>query len=149
MNLVNMLPAPVLTYHRRGQLWNIILSRSRVTNLGLILLSAFAILSLILNLTLYYSSRGIADSTVPASHSWVSDTTLTQPPTISSHIGILSTISRPEAFRHLDHLVVVPGHAIWNGTRADLRLDPGEWVLEEYQRGGGRVATFVRHITQG
>ncbi len=49
----------------------------------------------------------------------------------------------------LDHLVMVPGHAVWTGSRASDVLDENHWVLESYQRGGGRVAAFVKHIQYG
>ena len=32
------------------------------------------------------------------------------------------------------------------GSRAEEGLDEDRWVLEPYQRGGGRVAALVKHI---
>lgn len=61
----------------------------------------------------------------------------------------MSTISRPKSLQDLNHLVIVPGHAIWHGTDASSRLDEDNWILEPYQRHGGRVDTFFQHIARG
>jgi len=48
----------------------------------------------------------------------------------------------------LNHLIIVPGHAIWNGASADSRLDETFWTLESYQRSSGRLEAFYQHIAQ-
>lgn len=127
-----MLPSPVTfprgrTFQRRNvlaprrRILETLLTRARVTNLALFLLATFAAFSFLLNLAFYFStdsSRG-PDS-------------------------ILATID--ENARHLNHLVIVPGHAIWKGTNADLRLEEDQWILEAYQKGKGRIAAFFKHI---
>jgi hypothetical protein len=206
-----MLPNPVQSYSRRSvfhrsptashlhqrRLLDTILSRSRVTNLGLLVLSAFAAVSVLFNLSLYFrNSRdyyryengpqqsAIDISTKKPFTGWglegystqsQNQDTLTALPSSDSiqleetqnghgGVGILSTISRPDALRDLDHLVVVPGHAIWEGRARGhghegdqmMGKDPAEWVLEAYQGGGGakgagsgRVAAFVEHVKKG
>jgi hypothetical protein len=59
------------------------------------------------------------------------------------------TISRRPDIQALDHLVVVPGHAVWLGPLSNSRLDDDEWILETFQRGGGSVAAFISHIERG
>jgi len=108
--------------------------RARVTNLGLLLLSGVTVLSLFFNLRYYFSSpRGISQQLLH--HPLPSD--------------ISSTIHRHDALSTIDHLIMVPGHAIWKGSDVKRRLDDEEWILEPYQRGGGRVAAFYQHIAAG
>lgn len=138
-----MLPLPVssrtrpllrsgLRHHRSTK--DALLTRARITNLGLLLLSGVTVLSLLFNLSYYFST--------PAFH-----------PQSLYHgappADILSTIQRHEALSEIDHLIMVPGHAIWRGTDIRRRLDDDEWILEPYQRGGGRVAAFYQHIETG
>lgn len=106
-------------------------TRSRLTNLGVLLLSAFASLSFIYNLSFVFSS-----------------------PFYNTHIdstpsSILSTIERNATLTSLDHLIIVPGHAIWTGITPEQVWDEEFWTLEDYQRGGGRTSAFVDHIKQG
>ncbi|KAL0072762.1 hypothetical protein AAF712_000525 [Marasmius tenuissimus] len=44
---------------------------------------------------------------------------------------------------------MVPGHAIWQGARAEDRLNEDLWTLEPYQKRGGRPDVFFRHISEG
>ncbi|KAI0737622.1 hypothetical protein C8Q80DRAFT_1114973 [Daedaleopsis nitida] len=110
---------------------DILLTRARITNLGFGLLVAFAAFSFVLNLTYYFSKE----------HAYVHEGPYASPR------GIWDTLPRQHALEDVDHLIMVPGHAIWKGTTADARLDESQWVLESYQRGGGRVAAFNRHIS--
>ncbi|KIK68925.1 hypothetical protein GYMLUDRAFT_236808 [Collybiopsis luxurians FD-317 M1] len=121
-----MLPEPVPYAKRRAafsnrrtldQLW----SRARITNLGVLLLVALAFISLLINFRL------LAVSSVP-------------------HSSIFSTLGRTGELADLDHLILVPGHAIWNGPSVDYRLDENMWTLEPYQRNGGRLEAFYQHI---
>ncbi|KAH9949011.1 hypothetical protein B0H21DRAFT_689161 [Amylocystis lapponica] len=109
---------------------DVLLTRARVTNLGFLLLAGFAALSFFVNLLLYFSSSENARR-------------------YTSPDGILSTLQRDSMAAGLDHLIIVPGHAIWKGTDAAERLNDSEWILEPYQRGGGRVAAFYNHIVAG
>ena len=114
---------------------DVLLARARITNLGFYLLAALAAASVLLNLSHYLSSPS------PSLHS------RNDPggPYAAPH-AVIETIARDRALGELEHLVLVPGHAIWRGSRAEEGLDEDRWVLEPYQRGGGRVAAFVKHI---
>jgi hypothetical protein len=138
--LAQMLPAPVSFLPRRSSRRSIaftrsrpvdaLIQRARVTNLGLLILVAFATGSFLLNLRNFLST--------PTCRVWP------DPPA-----SILSTLGRDKALRNLDHLIIVVGHAIWQGVDVTKRLHESEWALAPYQRGGGRVAAFYEHIKQG
>lgn len=110
-----------------------LLSRARVTNLGLLLLVSFSTLSFLFNLGYYLSSNSVVYST---------------PQAISPH-SILATLERDKIFHALDHLVIVPGHAVWKGSHPERGLEEDNWILEPYQKGGGRVEAFYNHIQRG
>ncbi|KAF7790360.1 hypothetical protein EIP86_001315 [Pleurotus ostreatoroseus] len=63
--------------------------------------------------------------------------------------SILATVERDKKLHSLDHLVMVPGHAIWTGAHSERGLDEENWILEPYQKGGGRIAAFYNHIRRG
>jgi hypothetical protein len=137
---MSMLPAPVsFSKHRRifrGNLpasprrtFDILLTQARVTNLGLILLSCFAAVSFLYNLSHYLSHP--------------------QEPLRNLPTSITSTLSRPNAIQNLTHLIVVPGHSIWKGSNPYLMRNEDEWMLEPYQKKGGRVFAFINHISRG
>ncbi|KAJ3824638.1 hypothetical protein F5880DRAFT_1623124 [Lentinula raphanica] len=107
---------------RDGTLLNVLRSRARVTNLGLIILSIVAFFSLLLNVNIWIDTA----PDLPRS--------------------ILSTLKGDRIVENLDHLIIVPGHAIWNGASAEQRLDEDLWTLEPYQRNSGRVEAFYQHI---
>lgn len=144
-----MLPAPV-TFHAkresfvglrsRRRLRDVLLTRARITNLGFLLLATCAGLSLLVNLSYYLSSS----SRSPLASYYDGD--------IESHAtprSILDTVERDAALHGLDHLVVVPGHAIWRGTDPLRVLNEDDWLLESYQKGGGRVEAFYNHVARG
>ena len=136
-----MLPSPALArYHRKplrlvatrgGHRSSLRLesltSRSRMTNLGVILLASCFAISLLLNLRywapqyFFYSNHQSAQLQ-------------------------FATVDRPSTRNNLDHLIVVPCHAIWRGT--DSWLEDKDWMLESYQQGAGRVHAFYEHITR-
>ncbi|KAJ3901706.1 hypothetical protein F5879DRAFT_806844 [Lentinula edodes] len=128
-----MLPLPVSqpqqrSFHnkivaRDGSILPGLQSRARITNLSLILLSSLAFFSVVLNMNV-----------------WISR--LPGPPN-----SILSTLNSDRNFDNLDHLIIVPGHAIWNGASAKHRLDENLWTLEPYQKNSGRVEAFYQHIS--
>lgn len=142
-----MLPSPVssnrrgISQHNRHRSFSLsdlkralslLRARSRFTNLSILLLAAFGCISFLYNLAFIFSSSppsDLLDYTSPQS--------------------ILATIARNSTLESLSHLVVVPGHAIWTGTQPDQVLDEDRWTLEEYQRGGGSIAAFVKHIRRG
>ncbi|KAH9839441.1 uncharacterized protein C8Q71DRAFT_749535 [Rhodofomes roseus] len=138
-----MLPLPISSSRKRQlsrhglrhprSTKDVLLTRARVTNLGLVLLSSVTVLSLLFNLSYHFSSPDY----------------LQLPPGRSPPSDILSTIQRHDALSTIDHLIMVPGHAVWKGTDVTRRLDDEEWILEPYQRGGGRVAAFYQHIAAG
>jgi len=140
--LKSMLPGPVSYSIRRSfrrnatiprrNIIDILLTRARVTNLAVLLLASFVVMSMVTNLSFYYSTRP--------------STSLESPPPPSS---ILATLSREKAVQNLNHLIIVPGHAIWKGTNPDLRLNEDQWVLEPYQKGRGCVAAVFSHISSG
>lgn len=108
---------------------DLLLTRSRVTNLGILILSLFAAISFLYNLSFYFSRPYRLWNNLP--------------------IGINSTLSRPKFVHDLNHLIIVPGHSIWRGSDPNLKLDEDEWLLESYQKGGGRISAFVNHIAHG
>ncbi|KAF8637975.1 hypothetical protein AX16_010607 [Volvariella volvacea WC 439] len=136
-----MLPSPVTlpkrrTFHRQDvasplrHLVTLLLTRSRLTNLGVLLLASLSAVSLLFNLYAYSSSCATDQFELVGSE-------------------LFATIPRDGGLRHLNHLIMVPGHAIWIGTDPERRLDEDDWILEPYQRGGNRVAAFYAHIEQG
>ncbi|OSX66272.1 hypothetical protein POSPLADRAFT_1177689 [Postia placenta MAD-698-R-SB12] len=139
-----MLPLPVSLSGRRSisrhslrpshrSTKDVLLSRARVTNLGFLLLAAVTALSLLANLSHYFTSSSsisrFLDSEQPSS--------------------ILATLQRDPSLAAVNHLIIVPGHAVWKGTDPKLRLYDEEWILEPYQRGGGRTSAFYKHIATG
>jgi len=128
-----MLPVPATFTKRktlrqlRSNVFDVFLSRTRPINLVILLL---LFISLLFNTYIY--------STVRIYHDKIC---------ISS--GLFQTITREDTIRGLKHLIVVPGHAIWKGGDPQSRLDEDQWILEPYQKSGGRVATFFAHIQQG
>ena len=110
-----------------------LLTRARVTNLGFGLLAGIAALSLLVNLGYYFSSS-------PEPHHTLGS--------LAPH-AIYSAIDHGNHLRTLDHLVIVPGHAIWKGTSAKHVFDEDSWHLEPFQRGGGSVQAIYNHIARG
>ncbi|KAI0708187.1 hypothetical protein C8T65DRAFT_650315 [Cerioporus squamosus] len=114
---------------------DVLLTRARITNLGFLLLAGFAAASFLLNLVWYLGG--------PDDHAYHPGGPYSAPK------GIWQTLARYHTLEDIEHLIVVPGHAIWKGTDLEARLDEDQWVLEPYQRGGGRVSAFFRHIAAG
>ncbi|EPQ57642.1 hypothetical protein GLOTRDRAFT_115482 [Gloeophyllum trabeum ATCC 11539] len=141
-----MLPAPVSLVKRGGfrrssnasrrRLTDDLLLRARITNLGLLLLSAVTAVSLLYNLSYVFATR----------HASITELN------IHGSLGpwsIADTIQRDAGIQKLSHLIIVPGHAIWKGSDPTRVLDEEDWILEPYQRGGGRVGAFLQHIKGG
>jgi hypothetical protein len=132
-----MLPTPV-SFQRRGGFLNLnrhsprsfsklLRAPARLTNLSALLVIAVLAFSLLLNLRLFYS---------PAQHT----------PLLRSILATLPT--RPFA-SGLDHLVIVPGHGIWTGSRSEDAEVEDSWLLASYQKGRQRPSIFRAHISRG
>ncbi|KAF9453935.1 hypothetical protein P691DRAFT_693495 [Macrolepiota fuliginosa MF-IS2] len=146
-----MLPSPATSGKRRSfrrvdigpqrNFSKLLLSRSRFTNLGLILLTLLTLFSLYHNLRFWFSSYATnGDSCLP-------------PKTVHGYSvkfgsALWATIPRPRT-AELNHLVIVPGHAIWTGHDPKKRLDDSEWILEPYQKGRARLEALYHHIQRG
>jgi len=115
----------------KTQLLDSLTRRSRITNLGVLLISALAALSLIYNIHLWLR---LASQELYG---------LQQQPTLFS---VLATIARPPVRKTLNHLIIVPCHSIWTGHDSWNREE--DWMLESYQTGSARVQAFVQHITK-
>ncbi|KAG2015844.1 hypothetical protein CC2G_009075 [Coprinopsis cinerea AmutBmut pab1-1] len=134
-----MLPAPATESRKRSfrrltsprkRVLDSLLARSRATNLAVLILSAICLLSLVLNVHHQLGSTWARSSEHTA-------------------IGLFSTITRHRKSSNLNHLVVVPCHAIWKGVDAASRLNEDDWILEHYQKGTSQVDVFFRHIVEG
>jgi hypothetical protein len=140
---MRLLPAPVTFTKRKpfrrnpilfhSNVLDVLLSRTRLTNLAILLLLFVCCMSLLLNAFHMNSTTRIHHQTNQ----------------LCTSSAMYATITREEAIRGLKHLIVVPGHAIWKGGDPQLRLDDNQWVLEPYQKSRGRVAAFFAHIQRG
>jgi hypothetical protein len=55
---------------------------------------------------------------------------------------------RPTASSVLDHLVIVPGHAIWIGAGAEDAEEEDAWLLYPFQKGRGSPSLYRAHIAR-
>ncbi|SPO22496.1 uncharacterized protein UTRI_01174 [Ustilago trichophora] len=113
-------------------------ARSRVTNLGIVLLLGFAGFSALLNLRYMLFSHH--NSSIPQSYIDFQGRT---PESLSASVP-----PPRNGTDHLNHLVIVTGHAIWAGCDVKGKENDENWVLEDYQKGGS-VKTFYKHIEKG
>lgn len=120
---------------------------ARITNLGFFLLSSTLALSLTIHLFhSFFPSRAYCPfERCPTSWSIRREKV---PESIAATLPGLGT-GAGSSGEGLKHLVVVPGHGIWDGLREEDILDERRWVLKEYQRGRGRVEVLVEHIRRG
>ncbi|CAE6481606.1 unnamed protein product [Rhizoctonia solani] len=116
-----------------GSLRDRLLSRSRVTNLGLVLIGSVLALSLLSNLRYIYLLHG-----------YESDGRMVNTPQL-----ITDTVSYNHSESELDHLIMVPGHAIWKGGDPEEHEKDSEWVLDVAQAGRGNPKAFYAHIAKG
>ncbi|KAK0532346.1 hypothetical protein OC835_003367 [Tilletia horrida] len=121
-------------------------SRSRVTNLGVVLLMGLLSLSVLLNLrsmfVLHRSRTTFRGVPPPGFGSWESFHGLTPE---SLKISAAEPVAGVE---DLNHLVLVVGHAVWAGCEFSGKDQDANWILESYQRGGS-VRTYWNHIERG
>jgi hypothetical protein len=146
-----MLPSPVLSRrhwvyshpHRSAHrhLLDSLSARSRLTNLGLIIFSLIATLSFLLNLIHYL------DNTTSPGGTSITDNTLIHQ--LSDDNDDSQSVIREPWTESLDHLIVVPGHAIWKGFDPNKRTQDSEWILKPYQKGSGKTQVFWEHIAVG
>ncbi|KAJ7497057.1 hypothetical protein FB451DRAFT_213365 [Mycena latifolia] len=126
-----MLPKPVSTHRRHGFSLRrtSLLNRSRATNLAVLGLAALALISLMFNVHLYFFSDGPAH------------------PSLNPPMTMLASL--PDLQHTLNHLIVVPGHAIWKGTNPDLRMRADEWAFQSYQANQEPrlLDVFFKHIS--
>lgn len=145
-----MLPSPVLSRRHRTiysqphrstfrNLLDVLLTRSRLTNVGLVILSSITAVSLLLNFFHYLDNS-------PSGNSLGTDTLTYQ---LSDENDDSQNVMRESWSESLDHLIIVPGHAIWKGVDPNKRTQDSEWILEPYQKGGGKTQVFWDHIAAG
>ncbi|WWD22078.1 hypothetical protein CI109_106567 [Kwoniella shandongensis] len=138
------------------QLLQTLRSRTRLTNLAVTLLFLLLTTSLLLNFNHYLFTPTQSLLINRKSHlrgghdllkGWDDSATPSQ---IDSGIplSIETTIERDIRYGELNHLIMVPGHAIWLGHDANRAREDDDWVLEGMQKGGS-VKTFVKHIERG
>lgn len=123
-------------------LLDILLTRSRLTNLGLIIISSITTLSLLLNVVHYH----YLDSTL-SSHDRLDADTIKH--RLFDENDDSQNMIRESWAESLDHLIIVPGHAIWKGVDPDKRTQDSEWILKPYQKGNMRAQVFWEHISVG
>ncbi len=141
-----MLPVPV-SFPRRGHILNhrprsfskLLRAPARLTNLSALLLALLLAFSILFNLRTLLNSSS-------SSSLWDGSTAFSR----LRFRSIVDTLPpRPAASQSLDHLVVVAGHRIWIGARAEDAEDDDAWVLSSWQRGRGRPSLFRAHIARG
>ncbi|KAF9564768.1 hypothetical protein CPC08DRAFT_705067 [Agrocybe pediades] len=140
-----MLPLPTVTkYQRRTRyldsslrknVLDTLTRRSRLTNLGVCLLAGLCAISLLYNLRYWalppkYNNYGLYNQGSPQHDN-------------HAHFAI----KRPASRKELNHLIMVPCHSIWKGTKS--WLEEKDWQLEPYQKGPGRVRAFYEHAARG
>jgi hypothetical protein len=134
-----MLPRPASSFKRQNANnttsrinKRLLFARSRLTNLAVVIIGFSFTCSLLLNLSYWLSTPSSSGSERRAPNS------------------ILATISRDIYAVPPTHLVIVAGHAIWNGCLPERKADVGEWILgPEVERGSASIHAFFQHITNG
>ncbi|TXT06119.1 hypothetical protein VHUM_03592 [Vanrija humicola] len=128
-------------------------TRTRLTNLAVLILLAITGVSLLANVN--YMLAGW--SPAPPSAVSLSRAAWDEWDELASndmvHSGrppsVETTITRDSRMEDVDHLIMVPGHAVWVGHDPSVAaIHDDDWVLERYQKGGS-VQTFVGHIERG
>ncbi|GAA5915630.1 hypothetical protein JCM6882_002368 [Rhodosporidiobolus microsporus] len=114
-----------------GGRWAVLTQRARTTNLAVLLLAGVAAVSVLVNIRL-----------------WLGDEVFRRQRDFTTRVpqSIRGTLQSPHS--NLKHLVMVPGHAIWQGCDATRATEDHDWILEPMQKGGA-VRTYLKHIVKG
>ena len=116
-----------------------------MTNLAIGLIISLGVTSLVLNVS-YLLSDSDDRGTIASTHGFGVDGRWGSGRGRAGSIE--ATINRDPRIERLDHLVMVPGHAIYTGSDPGKVEEDGEWVLEPMQRDGS-VRTFIKHVEEG
>ncbi|KZO90720.1 hypothetical protein CALVIDRAFT_385606 [Calocera viscosa TUFC12733] len=137
--------------------------RSRFTNLAILLLASFTGLSLLLNIRYFLVSfHDHHEDSRPVLQIW-------KPPNEAEADvprSIEEVVTRSEEHTNLTNLIIVAGHAIWNGALAfqepahilthpgcfpEKRGDEIDWILEPAQKAtaSASIKAFWSHIVKG
>lgn len=137
----------------------LLFARSRVTNLAVLLLTASLIFSLFTNFRYWTESGSYSQRWDPSFAPHEDGTCSTGGHGSSSECAgpgrihsIEDTITRTKELQALQHLIIVPGHGVWQGYTAETVYNESAWALEHYQQGDGartRIDAFVGHIRKG
>ncbi|OWZ57550.1 cytoplasmic protein [Cryptococcus neoformans 125.91] len=128
-------------------------SRTRLTNLAATLLVLALSGSLLLNLNFVFFSPRTPRHSPGYPYSYTAGSgwdDAASPEQLESPIplSIETTLERDPRYAELEHLIMVPGHAIWLGHDANNVEEDDDWILEPMQKGGS-VKTYVKHIERG
>ena len=117
-------------------------TRARLTNLAVVIILGILTVSVVLNVSYLtdYSLSPPSRSVLPI----LPDETLHE----RIPESIEATIDRDPRYEDLDHLILVPGHALWIGTDPEKVEEDDQWILEAMQKGGS-VKTYIKHIREG
>lgn len=132
-----------------SQLFAQLRARTRLTNLAVSLIISALLGSLLLNAHYFASSSPLGASYTSkkvASGPWAELASAEQLER-GVPLSIETTIERDKRYADLDHMIMVPGHAIWLGNDPGRIMNDEEWILEPMQKGGS-VKTFVKHIEE-
>ncbi|KAH7098402.1 hypothetical protein BKA62DRAFT_713073 [Auriculariales sp. MPI-PUGE-AT-0066] len=119
-------------------------TRARVTNLAILLGALVCACSLLLNLSYIFGAPDAQQKLREIRNSGGARSGVSAPPA-----SILTTVNRDRRVRDLQHLIVVAGHAIWQGCTPQERLHEEDWVLEPIQKEQQLLGTFFKHISKG
>lgn len=128
-------------------------TRTRLTNLAVLILFSITGVSLLTNVSYMLSGWTPAPpSAVSLSRAaWDEWDELASSDKLHSGRppSVETTITRDSRMADVDHLIMVPGHAVWVGHDPSVAaIHDDDWVLEHYQKGGS-VQTYVGHIERG
>lgn len=142
-------------------------ARARTTNLAVLLLLLTLALSLLYNIRFYLHEHPLSGerdrlplsirATLPHSHNLaitkegkrkvLGDTRQAGGENKGNIVAHVPTIDSVD-LSNLEHLVIVPGHAVWHGRTKEEAVQDENWVLEDIQKGGS-VQTFIKHVMKG
>ncbi|KAL7005848.1 hypothetical protein EMMF5_004584 [Cystobasidiomycetes sp. EMM_F5] len=116
-------------------------ARSRTTNLAVLLLLTILSVSLLYNVKFYLHEHPLKGERDRLPFSIRATMPLPQQNTglVSGSGGKASSI--PD---DLNHMILVPGHSVWQGRLRSEADDSSQWILQKGQQNS--VKTFIRHI---